>query len=62
MSYTEISGGVTAARGFLAGSAYCGIKASNPDRPDIALKIDLGRRSRRLVICGNRRLRRQRQG
>jgi glutamate N-acetyltransferase / amino-acid N-acetyltransferase len=37
MSYTEISGGVTAASGFLAGSAYCGIKASNPDRPDIAL-------------------------
>ena len=37
MSYTEISGGVTAARGFLAGSAYCGIKASNTDRPDIAL-------------------------
>jgi glutamate N-acetyltransferase/amino-acid N-acetyltransferase len=37
MSYTEISGGVTAAHGFLAGSAYCGIKASNPDRPDIAL-------------------------
>ncbi len=37
MSYTEISGGVTASRGFLAGSAYCGIKASNPDRPDIAL-------------------------
>lgn len=37
MSYTEISGGVTASRGFLAGSAYCGIKASNPDRPDMAL-------------------------
>ena len=37
MSYTEISGGVTAARGFFAGSAYCGIKASNPDRPDLAL-------------------------
>jgi len=37
MSYTEISGGVTAPKGFLAGSAYCGIKASNPDRPDIAL-------------------------
>jgi len=37
MSYTEISGGVTASRGFLAGSAYCGIKASNTDRPDIAL-------------------------
>ncbi|MEQ1858596.1 MAG: bifunctional glutamate N-acetyltransferase/amino-acid acetyltransferase ArgJ [Chthoniobacteraceae bacterium] len=37
MSYTEIPGGVTAARGFLAGSVYCGIKASNADRPDIAL-------------------------
>ena len=37
MSYTEIPGGVTAAQGFLAGSAYCGIKASNADRPDIAL-------------------------
>ena len=37
MPYTEISGGVTAPRGFLAGSAYCGIKATNPDRPDIAL-------------------------
>jgi glutamate N-acetyltransferase/amino-acid N-acetyltransferase len=37
MSYTEIAGGVTAPRGFLAGSAYCGIKATNLDRPDIAL-------------------------
>src|SRR6187397_726981 len=37
MSYTEISGGITAARGFFAGSAYCGIKASNHDRPDLAL-------------------------
>jgi glutamate N-acetyltransferase / amino-acid N-acetyltransferase len=37
MPYIEIPGGVTAARGFLAGSAYCGIKASNKDRPDIAL-------------------------
>ncbi len=37
MSYTEIPGGVTAAQGFLAGSSYCGIKAGNPDRPDIAL-------------------------
>jgi glutamate N-acetyltransferase/amino-acid N-acetyltransferase len=41
MSYIEISGGITAARGFLAGSAYCGIKASNPDRPDIALVYSL---------------------
>ena len=37
MSYLEIPGGVTAAQGFLAGSVYCGIKASNADRPDIAL-------------------------
>jgi glutamate N-acetyltransferase/amino-acid N-acetyltransferase len=37
MPYIEISGGVTAARGFLAGSAYCGIKATNKSRPDIAL-------------------------
>jgi glutamate N-acetyltransferase / amino-acid N-acetyltransferase len=37
MSYTEISGGVTAARGFLAGSVYCGVKASNASRPDVAL-------------------------
>ncbi len=37
MSYLEISGGVTAAQGFLAGSVYCGIKASNADRPDLAL-------------------------
>ena len=37
MSHTEIPGGVTAAQDFLAGSAYCGIKASNADRPDIAL-------------------------
>lgn len=37
MSYSEIPGGVTAAQGFVAGSAYCGIKATNPNRPDIAL-------------------------
>ncbi len=37
MSYTEISGGVTAAQGFLAGSVYCGIKAANKNRPDMAL-------------------------
>jgi glutamate N-acetyltransferase/amino-acid N-acetyltransferase len=37
MSYLEISGGVTAPAGFLAGSAYCGIKASNSSRPDMAL-------------------------
>ena len=37
MSYIEIIGGVTAPKGFLAGSAYCGIKESNADRPDMAL-------------------------
>ena len=37
MSYTEIPGGVTAAQGFLAGSVYCGIKAANASKPDIAL-------------------------
>ena len=37
MQHTEITGGVTAPQGFLAGSIYCGIKATNPDRPDIAL-------------------------
>jgi glutamate N-acetyltransferase / amino-acid N-acetyltransferase len=37
MSYSEVKGGITAPQGFLAGSTYCGIKASNPDRPDIAL-------------------------
>ena len=36
-SYTEISGGITAPQGFLAGSVYCGIKATNLDKPDIAL-------------------------
>lgn len=35
--YSEISGGVTAPEGYLAGSRYCGIKASNADRPDIAM-------------------------
>ena len=36
-SFTEITGGITAPQGFLAGSAYCGIKAANPDKPDIAI-------------------------
>jgi glutamate N-acetyltransferase/amino-acid N-acetyltransferase len=35
--FSEISGGVAAPEGFVAGSAYCGIKAGNTDRPDIAL-------------------------
>jgi len=37
MSYSEISGGVTAAQGFLAGSVYCGVKEGNASRPDMAL-------------------------
>jgi glutamate N-acetyltransferase/amino-acid N-acetyltransferase len=37
MSYSEVPGGITAPKGFLAGSAYCGIKATNTDKPDIAL-------------------------
>ena len=36
-SITEIPGGVTAAQGFTAGSVYCGIKAANASRPDIAI-------------------------
>lgn len=36
-TFTEISGGVTAPSGFLAGSTYCGIKATNTSKPDIAL-------------------------
>ena len=36
-SINEISGGITAPNGFLAGSAYCGIKATNASRPDIAM-------------------------
>jgi glutamate N-acetyltransferase/amino-acid N-acetyltransferase len=36
-AHNEIPGGVTAPAGFLAGSSYCGIKPTNPDRPDIAL-------------------------
>jgi glutamate N-acetyltransferase/amino-acid N-acetyltransferase len=35
-SHHEIAGGVTAPEGFLAGSLYCGIKAGNTARPDIA--------------------------
>src|SRR5688572_33487445 len=37
MSHSEIPGGVTAPEGFLAGSAFCGIKATNKSKPDIAL-------------------------
>lgn len=37
MSYNQIPGGITAPRGFLAGSTHCGIKATNADKPDIAL-------------------------
>lgn len=37
MSHSEIPGGVTAPQGYLAGSAFCGIKKGNADRADIAL-------------------------
>jgi glutamate N-acetyltransferase/amino-acid N-acetyltransferase len=37
MTFNEIPGGVTAPQGFLAGSAFCGIKAGNTNRPDLAL-------------------------
>jgi glutamate N-acetyltransferase / amino-acid N-acetyltransferase len=37
MSHSDISGGITAPQGFVAGSAYCGIKAANKSAPDIAL-------------------------
>ena len=36
-SITEITGGITAPQGFLAGSAWCGVKDTNTDRPDIAV-------------------------
>ena len=37
MSFSEIHGGITAPEGFFACSAFCGIKAGNTKRPDIAL-------------------------
>ena len=36
-SFHAVSGGVTAASGFLAGTACCGIKSENNKRPDLAL-------------------------
>src|ERR1043166_1119736 len=36
-SFSEIRGGVTAPEGFVAASAFCGIKATNKNKPDIAL-------------------------
>jgi len=35
--FIQVGGGVTAPRGFLAASCYCGIKEGNLDKPDIAL-------------------------
>jgi glutamate N-acetyltransferase/amino-acid N-acetyltransferase len=35
--FSEIPGGINAPAGFLSGSAYCGIKAANLDRPDVAM-------------------------
>lgn len=39
MSHSEIPGGITAPAGFVAGSAYCGVKATNKSSPDIALIV-----------------------
>src|SRR5438093_12047991 len=36
-SFSEISGGVTAPQGFVAADIFCGIKATNKSKPDIAL-------------------------
>ena len=36
-SFFEICGGVTAPEGFVAASAYCGIKENNQSKPDMAL-------------------------
>ena len=35
-THNEIPGGITAPASFLAGSVFAGIKASNPDKPDMA--------------------------
>lgn len=43
MSHSEIPGGVTAPQGFLAGSVYCGVKASNKNTPDIAIIFSTGK-------------------
>ncbi len=40
--FSEISGGLNAPSGFLTGSVYCGIKATNPDRPDLAMVYSAG--------------------
>jgi glutamate N-acetyltransferase / amino-acid N-acetyltransferase len=37
MTFDDIPGGITAPHGFTAGSAHCGVKASNKSSPDIAL-------------------------
>ena len=39
MTFNDIPGGVTAPQGFLAGSAYCGVKATNKDSADMALIV-----------------------
>ncbi len=36
-TFHPVSGGVTAAAGFLAGAVHCGIKHDNPKKPDLAL-------------------------
>lgn len=35
--HQEISGGITAPKGFVAGAVYCGIKKTNESKPDLAL-------------------------
>ena len=37
--FSEIPGGLNAPSGFLTGSIYCGIKATNPDRADLAMIV-----------------------
>ncbi len=38
-TYQEVPGGLNAPSGFRTGSIYCGIKAANLDRPDIAMIV-----------------------
>ena len=37
MTIQEISGGVTAAKGFLAGAVHAGVKSSNKTKKDVAV-------------------------
>jgi glutamate N-acetyltransferase/amino-acid N-acetyltransferase len=49
-----VKGGVTAARGFLAGAVFAGIKASNPGREDLALVASQGPAAAAGVFTTNR--------